>query len=362
MSINNFRASHCAVLFAMCASLICSHAQGESESEEVSKPAERESPWLFAPIITSDPKLGTSFGAVAGYLYRFDQQSNQSIFTTFGTYSDTDSYFGGAFADTYFGANQHKLKAGIIGGRVRNDYEDFLGTGLSAKTEDDVEAFFLRYSYLIGNQWYLGGQFISSNYVIGADGLLEGILEQVGLVGFDSNGLGLVAEYDTRDNVRNATRGQRFIAHNVAYREALGGDQSFDTYRADYTHYTPFGDGHVLGVQATGRWTHDAPLGGYSSVMLRGYTRGNYLAEHYSHIDLDARFHIRGKWGAAVFAGVGCLYATASDCNSSEALFPAVGAGVIYTLKPAAGIVIRAEYAVGDSGNSAFYLRLGQPF
>jgi len=217
----------------MCVSMVCSHARGESESEEVPESVERESPWLLTPTISSDPKLGTSIGAVAGYLYRFDQQSNQSIFTTFGTYSDTDSYFGGAFADTYFGANQHKVKLGILSGRVRNEYEDFLGTGLSAKTEDDVEAFFLRYSYLIGSHCYLGGQFIASNYVIGADGLLGGILEQVGLVGFDSNGLGLVAEYDTRDSVRNATRGQRFIAHNVAYRESLGGDQSFDTYRAD---------------------------------------------------------------------------------------------------------------------------------
>lgn len=63
------------------------------------------SPWLFAPILTSNPKLGTSGGALAGYLYRFDEQSPVSTFGVAGVYSDTDSHVAGAFANTYFGAD-----------------------------------------------------------------------------------------------------------------------------------------------------------------------------------------------------------------------------------------------------------------
>jgi outer membrane protein assembly factor BamA len=150
------------------------------------------------------------------------------------------------------------------------------------------------------------------------------ILEQIGLVGFDSNGIGAVLEYDSRDSLRNPTSGQQFIVHNVAYREALGGDESFDTLSSEYTRYWGFGDGHVLALQVQGRWTQDAPLGGYSSVTLRGYTRGNYLAKNYTHVDVDARFRLRGKFGAALFAGVGCLYGGVSDCGGGEALYPAV--------------------------------------
>ena len=79
-------------------------------------------------------------------------------------------------------------------------------------------------------------------------------------------------------------------------------------------------------------------------------------------MDLDARFRLRGRWGADAFAGIACLYNDVSDCSSSSAVYPAVGAGISYLLKPAAGFVIRAEYAVGKSDNSAFYLTLGQPF
>ncbi len=342
--------------------LLMSAASASPSAQEADDAPERESPWLLTPTISSDPKLGTNLGAVAGYIHRFDEESNHSMFTLFGTYSDTDSHVVGAVADTFFRANQHKLKVGAMSGKIRNEYDDFLGTGQRAKTVDNMDAFFLRYSYLLGRNWYLGGQLISSNYAINGEGMMDDFLGLIGLTGFDSTGIGLVGERDTRDNIRNPHKGSRLIMHNIAYRESLGGDESFDVYRADFTHYLPFGKGHVLATQLTGRWTDDAPLGGYSSVKLRGYTRGNYLAEHYSHVDFDGRFALTERWGLSAFAGIGCLYKSVSDCGRSEDLYPAIGAGVIYLLKPRAGFVIRAEYAVGESDNSAFYLRLGQPF
>ncbi|MEH6590989.1 MAG: BamA/TamA family outer membrane protein [Halioglobus sp.] len=325
-------------------------------------PEEKESPWLLTPTISSDPKLGTNIGAMGAYLHQFDEASNVSMFGGFANYSDTDSYMGGGFGDMYWNANQHKIIFGAVGGTIRNEYEDFLGSGLKVKTEDDLKVLFFRYSQLVAPQWYVGGQVMATNYAIGAEGIGSGILDLIGLTGFDSNGLGLVAEFDSRDNVRNATKGQHFVVHNIAYRESLGGDESFDALNGEYVNYLPFGDDHVLAIQVQGRWTHDAPLGGYSSVTLRGYTRGNYLDEHYTHIDADARFHISGPWGVTAFAGLGCLYAKVSDCSDSEDLYASAGAGVSYLLKPEAGVVIRAEYAVGEKDNSAFYLRIGQPF
>jgi outer membrane protein assembly factor BamA len=321
-----------------------------------------ESPWLITPTLSSDPKLGTTVGGVVGYINRFDPGSNQSLVTLFGTYSDTDSHVVGLAGDMYFNNNQHKVAAGLLSGKIYNEYDDFLGTGASAETEDSIDALFLRYSYLLGGHWYLGGQLISSNYAIGAEGALGDFLGQIGLTGFDSTGIGLVGERDTRDNIRNPSQGSHFTVHNIAYRESLGGDESFDVYRAEFNQYLPFGDGHVLATQLTGRWTDGAPLGGYSSVKLRGYTQGNYLDKHYSHVDVDARFSLGERWGLAVFAGLGCLYASGSDCGDSESLYPAIGGGVIYLLKPEAGFVIRAEFAKGEGDNSALYLRLGQPF
>ncbi len=103
-----------------------------------------ESPWLLAPTVSADPKLGTTLGFVAGYIQAFDEKSSPSLVTGFGTYSDTDSYVGGVFGDMYFDANKHKVMAGYVNGKIRNEYDDFLGTGVKFKTEDNVESWFLR--------------------------------------------------------------------------------------------------------------------------------------------------------------------------------------------------------------------------
>jgi len=348
---------------------ICAMAHA-NEGEDPRKPdtpppaaeAEKESPWLLTPTVSADPKLGTTIGAVAGYIRAFDEKSSPSLMTSFVTYSDTDSYVGGVFGDMYFDADKHRVLTGYINGKIRNEYDDFLGSGESAKTEDNMESFFFRYLHQVKGDWYFGGQFIMSDYVIGADGFFDYILEQIGLTGFNSNGIGLVGELDSRDHPRNPNTGNHFVAHNVAYREELGGDESFDSFQLNYTNYFGFGDGHVLATNARGRWTHDAPKGGYSSLNMRGYTRGNYLAEHYSHLNVDARFHIYKRWGASLFGGVGCLYEKISSCENSDSLYGMVGGGVIYTLKPEAGIVMRLEYARGESDNEAYYLSLGHPF
>ncbi len=321
-----------------------------------------DSPWLITPTVSSDPKLGTTLGAVLGYVKRFDPESTPSLITGFGSYSDTDSWTAGVWSELYFNADLHKVIAAYINGRIRNDYEDFLGTGVDLKTEDDMDFILMRYLHRIKGDWYLGAQGISTNYAIGADGLAGAILDQIGLVGFDSNGLGLVAEFDSRDNRRNPHKGHWFVAHNIAYRESLGGEESFDAYQTNYAGFFPVAEKHVFAVNVKGRWTHDAPLGGYSSLSLRGYTRGNYLDEHYTHIDFEGRFNINKRWGLTAFAGVACLYESVSDCSDGEALYPAAGGGGFFVLKPDAGIVLRAEYAVGESDNSAFYLQLGHAF
>jgi len=139
-------------------------------------------------------------------------------------------------------------------------------------------------------------------------------------------------------------------------------DESFDVYQSKYSQYINFRKNHVLAWQVKGRWTDEAPIGGYSSVQLRGYIRGNYLVPNYTHFQIEDRISFTSKWGMPVFGGVGCLYDRLSDCEDSGNLYPAVGTGVIYTLKRYAGIVIRAEIAKGESDEATFYLGMGNPF
>lgn len=56
------------------------------------------------------------------------------------------------------------------------------------------------------------------------------------------------------------------------------------------------------------------------------------------------------------------FYGGEEENTEGSDLFPSAGVGVTFTIKPEEKMLVRAEYAVGKSDNSAFYLRFGQPF
>jgi hypothetical protein len=324
---------------------------------------EESSPWLLTPTISSDPKLGTSIGFMGAYIHQFDEQSPPSMFGITGSYSDTDSYIYAGFIRGFFDNDKHRVMGVIVGGKIENDFEDFLGTGQPLQSTDSLNIAAIRYLRLIKDHWYLGLQFISTNYVVYTEDWLSGrVLDLVGLTGFRSNGLGLAVNYDSRDNQNSPTSGTSFEVHNIAYRESLGGELSFDAYTTKYATYFAHGKGHVLALHAKGRWTDDAPPSGYSTVELRGYTRGQFLAPHMTLIELEERIKVAERWGITLSAGLASLYGGNEVREENNDIYPSVVAGIIYAIKPVEKMVMRAEFGFGKSGNHAFYLRFGHPF
>lgn len=355
---------------------------GESKSE---------SPWLLTPLLSVDPKLGRNVGALGAYTLRFDEDSPASMVGAAVTYSSTDSYVGGLFADLYWQGDRNRLSMGAGFGKIRNDYDDFLGLGINVKTVDNFDALFLRYLRRIGDSpWLIGALLLNSNYQIDFPPRSGGIVDQVGYLGFEATGAGFVLDFDTRDDVRNPTSGTFASVYNVAYRgsddEAIvdpispdldepilssgKGDADFDVYHAEARTYVHLnlgfkGGGSTLALELKNRWTDDAPVSGYSSISLPGYTKGNYLGQNYSHLQFDLRLALGQRWGAVVFGGVGCLYGDglgSASISCSDNSYPALGAGISYLLKEESGIVVRAEVAKGSGDNSALYLRFGHPF
>jgi hypothetical protein len=248
-------------------------------------------------------------------------------------------------------------------GDVNNEYADYLGTGYEVKTKDDIYAVFARYSYRIKNDWFIGGQALSTDYAIsGSDWFSQQFVQSIGLTGFNSNGIGLVVEKDSRDNQFSPSNGWLVNLNNVAYREKLGGDYSFDAYSFSAAKYFGHGRNKVLASRFDGRWTNDAPSGGFSSVSLRGYTKGQYLAPHSSLIEIEERYAIKDRWGGTIFAGVACLYGSDIECFESENLYPTIGLGITFTLKVEEKMIARAEYAKGKEENYGFYLKFGYEF
>lgn len=330
---------------------------------ETNATRKKESPWLLTPLLSSGPKLGTSAGGLAGYLYHFDAESPVSTFAVGGTYSTTNSYVTALGANLYFDRDRQRLIAGAAIGKINNEYNDFLGTGAQVSTTGELKAAFVRYLYRVGAYWFVGAQAVSTNYaVVGDDLFSDAFLQFIGLYGFKSNGIGAVVQRDSRDNQNSPETGSSLQIYNLAFRKGLGGDENFDVYTLKYRIYLKNLGANVLALRTDSRWTKDAPVGGYSSINLPGYTMGQYLGPHSSLIEAEERMPIAGAFGVDIAAGVGCLYGEDMSCTDSDNVFPSVSAGISYLIKPEEKMVIRADVGAGKDDNIGFYLKFGQPF
>lgn len=346
----------------------------DSATPATSDQSDKQKPWLITPTLSADPKMGTNAGGVIAYLKQLDAESTPSMMGLGVSYSNTDSVTGGVGAQLYWDADKRRLTMLLAGAEINNEYDDFLGTGQSTETQDSVHTVGFRYlQELRQGGWFAGIQGVTTNYSVGADGLFEGILNAVGLSGFDATGIGLVLQHDTMNQQRAPESGHLFSLHNFAYRESLGGEASFDVGFADLRWYRRLerfsldssNRPTVLGIQVKGRFTADAPLSGYSSVTLPGYTVGNYLSQHYTHFLLDGRLPLSRKWGLVAFSGIGCQFGediSGKDISCSDNTYPSIGMGVSYLLDEAASILIRLEVAKGKNDNEALYLRFGHSF
>jgi hypothetical protein len=330
-----------------------------AQSQTQRAPA-RESPWLLLPTFSSNPKLGTALGVMAGYAARLDPESQVSIFALSAKYTSTDSDTASAIGRASFGADHHRIAAGAIGGTIKNDYDDFQGTGEPLKSEDDFHVLFGRYLYRLTGDWFVGAQFVVTDYqLVGETAMDEDLLNTLGLDGFDSAGVGLSIYHDSRDIQDAPSRGWMLNGNNIAYREALSGEFDFDVYRLEYRGFWSHGKGHVFAVRQNNQWTVDAPPSAYAPIKLRGYTAGEYLGQNMSSIEIEERHRIAPRWTATFFAGAACLYGDGLSCSDSDNVYPTVGVGVQFLFKPAKGLVANLEYAQGKSGNNAVLFKLG---
>ncbi len=323
-------------------------------------PDERSSPWLLVPVVSSDPKLGTSFGGLGAFVHTFDPDSRVSLFGAKAQYTSTSSIVAVVFARTSFGADRHRIVGIAAFGKIKNDYDDYLGTGQPLKTNDDLKSAAGRYLYRTAGDWFLGVQGNAANYqVFGETAEDDLVLETLGVRGFKSAALGAVVLHDSHDSEDMPRGGWYLNMNNLAYREALGGADSFDAYRADLRIFWPHGGKHVLAIRQFNWWTTDAPAGARASIVLRGYKFGEYLAPYMSSLEGEERFLFGSRFGANLFGGVAGLYGARDTSPSSRAYYPMGGAGLQFVIKPEKRLLASLEYAQGVEGNRGVYLKFG---
>ncbi len=172
-----------------------------------------------------------------------------------------------------------------------------------------------------------------------------------------ASGLGLVVEYDGRDNIFTPNSGVRLYLDTIRFSEALGSDHDFSRSRLAWSGFRPLGESVVLGVRADVQAVDgDVPFYAVPFIMLRGIPAMRYQGERTALLEVEARWNLDGRWSLVGFAGAGRA-ANAGDLGSAPTRVTK-GVGFRYLLARALGMHAGVDVARGPEEN-AFYITVG---
>ena len=167
---------------------------------------------------------------------------------------------------------------------------------------------------------------------------------------------------DTRDNVFNPTKGNRYLLAAEFAGGGFGGDFTFNKYTAEGRKYFDCGSDHVIAVRLTGGWADGTmplsqrfALGG--SDTLRGYKDDQFKGYKMLSSTLEYRFPIVKKIQGVVFGDGGYAWEKGANFDFAD-LKTSLGVGlrVVTPLGP-----IRLDYAKGEQ-EGRFHFSFGGQF
>lgn len=172
-----------------------------------------------------------------------------------------------------------------------------------------------------------------------------------------TSGLGLVVEYDGRDNIFTPNNGMRLYLDSLRYSEALGSDHDFSRSRFAFSGFRPLGKSVVIGVRADVQAVDgDVPFYAVPFIELRGIPAMRYQGECTAVVEVEGRWNLDGRWSLVGFAGAG----RAADSGGIGSAPSRVtrGLGIRYFLARALGMHAGVDVARGPE-ESAFYITMG---
>lgn len=189
----------------------------------------------------------------------------------------------------------------------------------------------------------------------------SGILSQGTVAGSTQTtvmGIGLLMNYDERDNLFSAAKGRFYQIGFIFSPRLLGSTFTFTRVRIDLREYFPAGNSHIFSAQALLHTTTGTvpfrfmpQIGGQN--ILRGYFEGRYRDNHMMAVQAEYRSPFLYRFGFAVFGGIGEVSDRFSRF-SFNGLKPSYGIGIRFAFIPEERIILRFDYGVGKNSDGVY--------
>jgi len=354
------------------------HAQSDERTDEMAEDGEEitgaktsnKPGFLFAPIPVSEPVLGTGLAVTGLVIYRPPGA---------GEFASHGGLFGGGTSNGTWGVgglNSMKLRDDSVRVETVIAYahvnQKYFGIGgnLNPGIDYTQDKFYLTMAprfRLKGSNWFLGVEYRYEHTDTTTDEAIPegetGKQEPVGGVQ-RVGGLTAIGAFDSRDNLYSAMAGQLFELRIGTFQPWLGSSTQFHTGKTEYRHFVSLRDSRlVLAGRAVSEWLEgdEAPFFELPYLELRGYPRGAVRNDVTLWGEVEARYDLFWRIGAAVFGGVGWVSDTYGEMFADGARW-AGGFGLRYNLRPQDRLKLGMDVAWATDGDAAIYLRVGEAF
>ncbi|MBS0000390.1 MAG: BamA/TamA family outer membrane protein [Cyclobacteriaceae bacterium] len=274
---------------------------------------------------------------------------DHDIFTRNEKYRITGKFLYAKFPDYFYG----------IGNQTLEEHEEqFNANNFNFRSQVMRQFFDNFYAGLIFNLNYLGnveaekGGMLDDDVITGQEG---GI----------SSGIGLIAQWDTRDFNLNCTRGHFFEIATRHFRSYLGSDFDYNIIEMEAMKFFSFFPRQVVGLQFIGRFSNrEVPfhqlslLGG--DKMMRGYYRGRYRDKVLYAFQAEYRWQFYKRFGVVFFGGLGDVSEEFHTFDFSE-VKPSCGIGLRYMILPKRKVNLRLDIGFGKETNG-IYINITEAF
>ena len=177
-----------------------------------------------------------------------------------------------------------------------------------------------------------------------------------------TSGLGLVLEYDSRDNPFNPQHGYYYSSNYTVFDDAIGSDYDYSSYQLSGLNYWELNDQWNLGlrVQIDGvnaRGGDDLPPYVPPFIDLRGVPKSRYQGNRVGVAEIQLDYKINQRWKLGFFTGTGRAADDFSDFSDAEEV-NTIGGGFRYMIARRYGLVMGVDVARGPE-DTALYIQTG---
>ena len=173
-------------------------------------------------------------------------------------------------------------------------------------------------------------------------------------------GVGITLLRDSRNSLLTPTKGFYFN-FNTGYNFSKS---DYVATTLDIRYYKTWADKYTWASRMINDFRFGkVPFYDYSFLggdkFVRGYNYGRYRDKNLSSIQTEFRLPLVWKFGIATFGGISNLFANNFKINDSKYN---CGLGLRFLVDKHDKTNLRLDYAVGNDGNSGFYISFGESF